>query len=391
MDIKNNPSGIRYFPLTPTGYCSSVGGGNNILIFGPSNSQYGANYSIKMKVSNDYNSGHNSADIVGSYTLYGNGWTPAPDDTSTRIESVTPSNGSTVATGTVSFIVEGYISPDDYNDDMYIDIRTTNNNIDDINPNVNYATGPLLGSEILGNNMGRHFMLDIATSGPFSVLATSTYSESEIGIQYMDTKIYSPYFNLFGFGFGTSALISTSTTFTVATTSYIDDVIAGIASSTKPQNTVSRCDALYSTSTPITLSDLPLGQAVYCFIMPTKAGMKQIGSTIYQDIFKRAPLGFITRLYEIGFSNATSSLPILDYTFPTFVPIIGGYEWTIDPWTELSDPTKNPFYWNDLDYGDPELAGKSIWDIMGDYYDVVIYCLYVIAAGWLVYKRYFAK
>jgi len=269
----------------------------------------------------------------------------------TSIVSVTPANGTTIATSTTATIgADVYISPSQYNSSEYVEIAFIRNQ--DLQ-----STG---GSPALLTTT-----FDFPVASGVNIVSTTTDLETtgqyNMTTSLKQTSLTESILNFFGFGqvgnlFDNSTLIATSTTFIVgaptaydifeaSTTNSINDFIA---SSSIP---VSACD-------PISGSFSLTGCMGLLFTWQT-APMNAEMTTLQKTLFSYAPWGYVTRTMTILTSGATTTIPAISFTFPADypVPFFAGFSLNFNPWQYFT------FYQNFK--SDPSTgSAEDAWQIM---------------------------
>ena len=311
---------------------------------------------------------------------------PCKYDTSTRIISVVPANGATVATGTVAFDITGYINPNEY---VGASSTTVNIGISNSAQSYNNSVSPYMAISQLGAPYqtwnSKNFQWVATSSGAFS-FSTSTDIE-QIGTYSMNSNISGPLLHILGWNILSQSLYSTSTSFLVATSTFQDDIIAGASAAAQAvlNSSNQTCDSWLTGSS--TFSSLPVRTAVYCFFAPTTLGLSEVFAHIQTSILAVPPLGYVTRAYEIMWSTGTTSLPVAHYVFPDYMPIVGGMEWDVPNWDVLFSTSTNPLLMTDLPLG-AQYAGKSPAEVIRPIYDPIIYAIYIyLFIKFVIYKQ----
>jgi len=285
-----------------------------------------------------------------------------PDDTSTRIDSVTPAGGATIATSTAfSFGVSGYISPDDLTSGTKIRITGSDNAYNQIS-SVYTAVTPQYNFEW------------IATStGAFSL--STTTSVTNVGNVNIVTSIESPSFFILGWAipYFNTTLVSTSTTFTVSTTTSLDNVV---------QQFSDAYDAISVSGTDIGSSCTIVGfDFVACIsgmLVPNTASLLPVFSSIRDGALGMWPIGYITRTAVIMSGSATSTLPSFEVAVPVGFPGAGD---SIDltPWNELVGPTSIlGEATSSLHAVGDTASGKTLREIVEPGWNTIVYVIFAI-------------
>lgn len=254
----------------------------------------------------------------GDYLRIADGGTPPPPvvDTTTRIISTTPADGSVIATTTSTSIgANVYINEADYEPGAYVQIQYVADSAlqaSVASPSLLYTT---VNFQITGWGES-----DFATTSPISTTGHFTVKTTIYNVNKID------FFNLFSITIGQTALMSTSTGFTVGGLSPYDVLVQTTAKmmSDYVNNASSSLASCGFTSFDIT------GCAGALFI-PNMASTTDLVKGFKNGFLSYAPWGYVTRFMTImaGGGSATSSLPILDATIP--LPDGSPAEFYIDP------------------------------------------------------------
>lgn len=287
------------------------------------------------------------------------------DNTLTRIISVEPVNGASVATGTpITIGVTGYVNEADFDDDLFV------------KQTISLDSAPLLGNYWGGtgdlvqtySNI-EQFQYEITASGPFSFSTTTTFDQ--IGERNLVSSLGKEGFNIFGFNFGGSSLVSTSTKFLVATTSIGDNIDNSIEDDLATY-------ADYASSTLNTLSDScnPLGSGfnvticIYRIIVPDNATLENSINLLYTNVLSRAPLGYVSRFVALASDNTGGgTLPTISYDFSTTSPLYqaGLTDIYFDPLGPLASSSNILYTKSD------QVVPKTVWEIVGPLVDIFVY------------------
>jgi hypothetical protein len=214
--------------------------------------------------------------------------TSAPD-TRTRIDSTTPANNATIASSTSStFGGVGYVSVSDYvASNTYFNFCTIK------------ATAQV-GSDIFapvlavqqGACVSKTYDLPITASGSFTV-STTTDTSLMKGAYVMKSSIHVPWFNLFGFSFGSRSLVSTSTVFVVATSTRADaqalgrlQILEGLDSTALSGDYNDPCANLPGSTT----------ECLIGIVVPTGQDFSQLKAD-FDSIISIGPWGFLGNTY----------------------------------------------------------------------------------------------
>lgn len=98
-----------------------------------------------------------------------------------------------------------------------------------------------------------------------------------------------------------------------------------------------------------------------------------------ENVYSRAPIGYITRFYELLSTTTATALPTIDYTFSTssrsaLAPILGGERIHFEPF-EYATGTSITSITSDGANGLPE---KNLWEIVEPFYTIVLGLILVI-------------
>jgi len=273
---------------------------------------------------------------------------------SSRIISVTPQNGITVATGTNSVTIEYFLSAEDY-------IATNTRYIFQISKITSTSSSPFYLSKN-GSDW------PVALPGGYSTTSPSQYySSGKYSVQFYLC-------NLSGFWLFTACddiIVATSTYFFVGSTSpYVNSQI-------ELQN---RLDGLFASTTyNITSNCNPFGS----FDLPNcLLGVFYPGLEVFQEdmllLSQYPPWGYAFRLYDIFNSTiATSSFPIISYTFSSTSPLYSVFAndpIEFDPYGYLVSSSSPLTYVSDRD--DPQ----TFWTILEPLIRLIVY----LSLGFLI-------
>jgi len=282
--------------------------------------------------------------------------TPAP--TSTRIISVTPPNDpdfndARATSTTFAFGTTGYISDEDYVEGTQIRQRYFNQAGIPSNSFVGPAASgggqaicnwlpdwlcpPSTDDPIQTSIAGTTYTWDIDSSGSFSY--STTTNVQQVGRYTLVTELFRPSF-VGGFALGTDLIVSTTTTFIVATSTrydvYSDEADANIASLSEAASQAS-CTVDFSTLFGIT----DLGD---CIIFMFTGSVNAIGNALQaqiSDLSSRAPWGYATRVYVIFTASTTpETLPSIAATIPEGLPMSGS-SFDFSPWQPIENTVED--------------------------------------------------
>lgn len=220
-------------------------------------------------------------------------WSPA--NVLTRISTVTPTGGSTVATSTsFTFGSTGYVNTSDYvSGQTYLKMTVVYPTAQ-----INNTAFNLIGTNTClvgfvypfciiswGQTEGSFANIPITSDGTFSVSTTTSLLEK--GNYTVTTSVVVPTFSLFGISIGERTLTSTTTQFTAVEPTAQDNYIATVASSTN--DFVNN----YATSTCNVLSgSFSLGSCAYAIVVPN-SNFTQSYTALITDASGKFPFSYL--------------------------------------------------------------------------------------------------
>lgn len=281
--------------------------------------------------------GAGSEQIWGYLTDASGGGFP-PDDTSTRIISVSPSNGSTHATSSSLTVgAEGWVNEDDFVDDTKLKINIKNNAQNAYNlvgPSFAVGETSVLPDQIVNKT----FEWDITASDDFDLSTTTTITQ--IGVYTMRSEITVPRFTLFSWSFFPKTLVATTTQFKMGTsTSYdvmSDNINTSIANLFEEASSAN-CTIDWTTAFGV----LDIGDCVkFLFVFSTENVWNTLNDILFSEtggLLRRAPWGYATRAVDIFFGDvASSTLPSIAISVPDNLPH-GGETIDFTPYTHIQN------------------------------------------------------
>jgi len=255
----------------------------------------------------------NGTDVVlDAYFSFG---TVPVTDFSTRIDTTTPVNKSTVATST-SFTIgaTGYLNSGDLEDETTVSIHWHNT-----------GAAVLQCADVICAAFGNDTTVvdhsieePLLSDGIWSV--STTTSITQIGRYEMTTSITNPRFTILGFSFGHSTLVSTTTTFIVATSTKADALIAHNIELANQLLTEELDNTDCSSWTDFATN---MSTCIYGLFIPNTAQVKAVVDAYKENVFKKVPVGYVTRLVTILSTDATSTVPDLALELPGSLPVSG--------------------------------------------------------------------
>jgi len=240
--------------------------------------------------------------------------------TATRIDTVTPYNGQTLATSSTQTIgATGYLNTADLNEKSELDIRLTQTGkaffvgqCADVICSQASQTGALT------------FTYPLITASPFTY--SSTTGALPYGEYTMTSYIRTGDYCLFGFCLTQKTIVSTTTTFTLATSTAQDlayhrtmntiNILGNVSSTTD-----------FSDCAIATLNLLSCGGDLiaYAFI-PTSDAITSNVQQLHDDVLVKFPIGYVTDFVSIlASSTASSTLPLIDATIPDGIAGAGSH------------------------------------------------------------------
>jgi len=323
-------------------------------------------------------------------------------DESTRIISVVPpddpNNLDARATST-TFAIEGtgFVDPLDYVDNMSFRINIKNNAGVPTNSLVGpgYSSGGVAicnwlfdwlcppsvddDTQITGAQtsiINRTFEWDIVAEEDFDFATTTNLQQ--IGRYTLTASILAPTFNVFGVEFGNRTLVSTSTSFFVATSTWYDvshDAAVALTDQLVASAGAANCEIDFTTLFGL----LDLGD---CLIYIYSGGTEYVAEALsvqIADLTSRVPWGYATRIYIIfAGETSTSTLPSLATHIPAGLPF-EGTEFDFTPWTHIGTAVDT------LSTTIPEDQTESALDIFEFWWNFMWIIVFVI---WLIGELY---
>ncbi len=324
----------------------------------------------------------NVYDVAGGTVFYGffnwDGTTIVDigNDTTTRIDSVTPYDGEVIATSTIGYLeFSGYLNPDDNNGHVIAQIVVQNGSCKMWGSGTGCATAdndgvwvfdvPVGGNDDEVSYFDRQ---DIPDSTTFNYSVARP--ELPVGTYWVDISIYKKTGCVLGLCLGDIvSLVSTSTTFTASTTSVYDKFVLA-----KEKGDISDAD-LFACDLGGSFDFLQCMQNVaLALFIPSQQEVTDNINAIKAGAFSHKPLGYITVFYDIVSGNRQDSLPTLSYTFATTslaVPTqLMGATISFNPWLYMASSTG--VIKDIVSIGGNQTA-KNVWDITMSTIDMFIY------------------
>lgn len=277
----------------------------------------------------------------------------------TRIISVDPYDGEVVSTSTPTmFGFTGYVASEDFDDDMYVQLNYKNNA--SVAGSMAVSLFAIDDSLNPGLEQGE-YVYELPSSGFFSFSTTTTLDL--IGKYTMTVDIVDPGF--LGLSFFGDTLVSTTTSFTVATSTAFDYL---------QEDNVSAASALSEANAPNcdTVSLLNVKDYVYCLFVPTETDYALIFNSFYNGLLSKWPIGYVTRFVAVVTTETTLQPPPISYTFGSSSPaVLQGLSYEMQLFDHFDEI-------NSIRTDDGE--NLSIWQVIDKYFTplVAVAVLFVI-------------
>lgn len=296
-------------------------------------------------------------------------------DFSTRFISVTPANGALIST-TTQFQCGGF----DFQA-IYCDSATTTLSWNVYVSSSDYVasstflrftlTSGVGVSNLEGVRAGYGGLIDIPIlSSGFSTVST-TSNMLAMGAVREDSSIILPvtdsaWYCVFGFCSTSTAIVATSTLFTVGTSTEADRILAETLGTT--QGLVNQ---VASSTASVSGYCNPFGgkfdivsclyASVQYLVVPPSDKLNVALSVFYDNTLHIFPFGYITRFVQILAMTGSVEPPALSYTFGSSSPsVLAGTNVTFQIYDSQNMGTTSPLYLAKTDDG----TNKNIWDIV---------------------------
>lgn len=276
-------------------------------------------------VSTDF-SALNDYVVYFQFSVTGGSVTPIDPvvNTTTRIDTVTPQDKSTIATSTdYTQGATGYVSDNDYKTGTVLKqhIKADSSLLSSILPNTIHNAVCLFGVSIsqgsIVNRKCGDLQTPITSSGAFSY-STTTVPIKEPGRYTLTTEVDTPYFSLFGLSIGSQTLVSTTTRFLGGATTTLDSLTDSqfnaaekLLASGGAEFTGDNCNFTSG------LFDVSL--CLQFIILPSGADIDRNINDIRTGLLSDVPWGYATRVVNIitASSTASTTLPTWSASFET--------------------------------------------------------------------------
>lgn len=284
----------------------------------------------------------------------------------TRFISLLPVASTTVATSSPTTIgATLFIRDEDFVSGMFLDLSFSNQT-------VTYAGGSALDafSSAFGGNRGSPFRFPLVAG--INTISTST-TFTTTGVTVGDYRVISPSFlSTISLGLiNPDVLIASSTTFTVVQKTGLD-----IALESNGQNLVSALitgtttlPVLQCDPNPVTFN---LTLCLISVIVPPSPVLK----ADLEELKSNSPFGWLYRVVSLMASQATSTLPVLSYTFPVSRGPMSGMTIEFDTGEYM---TRASNFVNNEAMSDVTGDQKSVWEILQPIVDLLIYLVLFFA------------
>jgi len=302
----------------------------------------------------------------------------APADTTTRIISMTPENGTTTS-NPITFDFHGYINPDDVGSVIKINIKLEN-----IDQNVLFLGGTSYAAGYIDMFDG------IATTTGDWYYSTTTYLGDgnyrfHAVMDSCATVFGSCIFHTtLGGVIGGGVYEEASTQFIVGEATFIGNIsqnvnnILGIElASTSPNLSVGEvCWPIKASDTfgfAYNASSSIAGCLGYLFV-PDASDLRDVMENFKDGFLTRVPWGYATRFFSIVSGDATSTLPVLSVNLPTSTmpsSLAGKPLINVDPWEAFSESS----IWATSE----DVNGNTMWESLEPYWNIVV--LFAFAVG----------
>jgi hypothetical protein len=290
-------------------------------------------------------------------------------DLTTRFLYIEPIDEETLATGTISFLLSGYVLPDDDpNDEVFVRLKLSNNGLA-----AQSAVGPIFAWWSFTGNSPQIFQETFNfTSSEVTTdftLSTSTLIEN-LGLYTMKSQIIRPLFSFFGFDIGENVLAEDTRTFIAASTTRFDDLF--IKTQEEIENSFLTFDDDCEHTIDSFFGTFNFIDLTWCLLVPNPAQMSNIKDSYINTLFEKVPFGYLTQAISIFNASTTTPLPDLSYTFPSDfpAPLFAGKDITFKVWDYFyvdGAPVKDEWVSN--------VAGdeKNVWEIFEPLYTTIVY------------------
>ena len=221
--------------------------------------------------------------------------------TLTRIDSVTPSDGSTISTSTTATVgASGFVNTADYVSGMFLEIKYMRTSS---------------SQAAVANVQNLFTTLDFDISGPGLFTVSTTTSIVNVGQYTLITSLRSPslinnFWNFIGFGQFATLGINTSTS-TVFTAAHLTDYDIFVASTTQAINAYSSSSGFASSTCVVSVS-FDFNNCMSYLFFPNIPMIMTAVDSFRSGFLSYAPWGYFTRFVTIMAGQSTTTLPSFD-------------------------------------------------------------------------------
>lgn len=240
----------------------------------------------------------NATGITGAYFVMATDGSTPPVNTNTRIDTVTPADGSTIATSTAATIgATGYVNANDYQSGMFLRVK--------------YARfSSYQAATANPDNLFTTVEFPITTYGAFSFSTTTPIIG--VGDYRLLTEIRQPsitnnIINFFGFGqFANIGISFASTTrFTAAHANSYDTFVASTSASI--DDYIANSGYNWDVCNMTDFSTFSFQECFFLLFIPQTQPIMDTLTDFKNRFLTYAPWGYVTRIIVIATGNATST------------------------------------------------------------------------------------
>jgi len=295
------------------------------------------------------------------FTWYFDGTSALYSTGQTRISTIVPYNGQTLATSTHTTVgATGFLEYNDLNDYSVLEINIQNSN------QAFLQCADVSCAGLSHGAISLDFEYPLLTATGFSY--SSSTQTLPVGKYYVTTKIRKGSYCLFGYCAGMTTIVSTSTTFIISTTTKADNLKDNaneyLDTLTESGTTFEDC-SVTSFDFFTCMSDL----IAYAFV-PTPDAIDYIKDQLYNGILTHFPLGYFTDFISIMATSSVGSLTVLDATVPTGVAGAGS-NITLD-FTGVLDFI---LYSTSTFSGETASSTVTFYDYTNTYWKIIVYLM----------------
>jgi len=288
----------------------------------------------------------------------------------TQITSITPINGSTIATSSTNTIgATGILNETDLNAYSRLKIHLENSNTSF------QQCADVICATFASSSISRDFYESLLFDGAFSYSSSTT--GLPIGRYYVTTSIEKGSLCFVGFCFWTTTVVSTSSTFIVSTTTKIDKIkdnaTTYLDSLTQDTSTFDNC-----TVTSFDFFECFSDLTIYLFV-PNQSELNNLVDTLHTGVLVHFPLGYVTDFIDILSTTTVGTLTPINATLPSGV-IGAGATINLDitnSFDTMLEATTGVFT------NASASSTDTFFDITNSYWEIVLYVL----AGLYIIRR----